>query len=520
MKRKSTLLLLLAFCIFYSYAQPASQWAHCYGGTYDDVAKSIIQTSDGGYAVTGYSESNNGDVTGHHGGYGFADYWILKIDSLGNIQWSQSYGGTQVDEGYCIIQTSDNGFAVAGYATSVNGDVTGNHGGSDMWIIKTDSVGTLQWEKCFGGSWDEVAYSLVETNDKGYVIAGSARSTDGDVGTNRGWPDVWILKIDSAANIVWKLDCGGTQEDIAYAVSKTSDQGFIVAGSSRSNDQNVGFNYGDADYWVIKMDSNGTVQWGKVLGGTEEDAAYAVTETRDGGYIISGTSNSDDFDITGNHASFDNWIVKLDSARNVVWQRSFGGTGYDGGQSLAPTNDSGFIALGSSYSEDGDVTGIQTAGDYWMLKVGSDGSLQWQKALGGTRSDAGYGIIQTSDKGFAAVGGSESHDGNVSGNHNDYTSDFWVVKIAPYTVGIGEIEDASSGIIIFPNPARDQFTINMQQSAMARIEVYDVVGELLYSGEKPKGQKTYSLKFDFAPGLYFVKLDDGNFVSVKKLVVD
>ena len=198
-------LLLLVSCILLLgsatiKAQPAIQWQKCLGGTDYDWASSVQQTADGGYIVAGTANSNNGDVTGNHGG---RESWVVKLDSNANIQWQKCLGGTNWDGASSVQQTSDGGFIVEGYANSNDGDVTGNHGSIECWVVKLDGSGNIQWQKCLGGTGYDDAFSVKQTADGGYIVAGETNSNDGDITGNHGGGDNWIVKLDSSANIQW-----------------------------------------------------------------------------------------------------------------------------------------------------------------------------------------------------------------------------------------------------------------------------------------------------------------------------
>jgi len=173
--------------------EPYITWQKCLGGSSDEFARSVHQTSDGGYIVAGDTYSNNGDVSGNHGE---SDFWVVKLTSTGSLQWRKCLGGGNWDMAYSIQQTSDGGYIVAGMTESNNGDVSGNHGDLDLWVVKLTSTGSLQWQKCFGGSSDDGAYSIQQTSDGGYVVAGGTESNNGDVSGNHGEYDLWVVKLD------------------------------------------------------------------------------------------------------------------------------------------------------------------------------------------------------------------------------------------------------------------------------------------------------------------------------------
>ena len=264
------------------------QWQKTYGGSSDDYAYSIQQTSDGGYIVAGYTESF---------GAGYADVWVLKLDANGNVQWQKTYGGSGWDEAYSIQRTLDGGYIVAGWTDSFGA------GGTDAWVLKLDANGNVQWQKTYGGSRDDYANSIQQTSDGGYIVAGWTYSF------GAGYADVWVLKLDANGNVQWQKTYGGTYDDYANSIQQTSDGGYIVAGVTKS------FIAGNADVWVLKLDASGNVQWQKIYGYepgdfipySRNDSANSIQQTSDGGYIVAGYTKSSG---TGNA---DVWVLKLDS---------------------------------------------------------------------------------------------------------------------------------------------------------------------------------------------------------------
>jgi hypothetical protein len=479
------------------------------GGTSYDGARSIVQTNDGGYITAGTGSSNDGNITGNHGG---DDYWVVKMNSNGTIQWQKSLGGTFDDEAWSIIQTSDGGYMVAGYSRSIDGDVTGHHSGQDCWVVKLDGSGNIQWQKCLGGTSNEGAWAVIQTSDGGYMIAGGTISTDGDVTGNHGIADYWIVKLDGSGNIQWQKCLGGTGDDEAYSIIQTSDGGYTIAGASSSTDGDVTGNHGNYDCWIVKIDGSGNIQWQKSLGGTESDFARSVIQTSDGGYVVAGNDSSNNGDVTGNHGSYDCWIVKLNSSGNIQWQKSLGGTNHDGAFSIKQTSDGGYIAAGYSRSNDGDVTGNHGGGDFWVVKLSSNGNIEWQKSLGGTSDEGVSSIKPTSDGGYIVAGFSQSNDGDVTGNHGLF--DYWIVKLAPY-VGINELTEEEN--FVSPNSATNETRIESNKFKVQSIEIYNVTGQLQPSHFKPQ---TNSIDIsELTPGIYFVTLKDETGNKVVRRVV-
>ncbi len=283
---------MMAFLLFTtkSNAQPAIQWKKCYGGTGNDVANCIIKTLDGGYAVAGYSNSNNGDVIGNHGQW---DLWMVKLDIMGNIQWTKSLGGVADESAGSIIQTADGGYAIAGWSRSNNGDVNGNHGGQDCWVVKLDLAGNLQWQKSLGGAGDEKAQCIIATQAGGYAIAGWTNSNNGNVAGFHGGAgnDIWVAVLDGFGNLQWQKCLGGTGNDVGYSMIQIAGGSFVVTGGTASNDGDVNGNHGNGDYWMTKLSNAGVLQWQKCYGGSGSDLARAVIQTNDGGFALNGSSD-------------------------------------------------------------------------------------------------------------------------------------------------------------------------------------------------------------------------------------
>lgn len=347
----------------------AIEWQKALGGSAAENLFSIKPTPDGGYIASGLTYSNDGDVSGYHGGTE-ADAWVVKLSSTGGIQWQKVLGGsTGCDFANDILPTPDGGYVFVGHSDSYDGDITSNAGERDVWIVKLSSSGDIQWQKTMGGAKSEYAYSLQLTPDGGYIAAGYTYSNDGDVSGNHGDADAWVVKLSSNGAVQWQKTMGGSNEDIARCIQLTADGGYIVAGSTKSNDGDISGNHGDADAWVIKLNSSGGIQWQKVLGGSSEDIARSIQLTADGGYIIAGSTVSNNGDVVGNHGGQDAWIMKLSSSGTLQWQKSLGGTANDFANSIQLTNDGGYIVAGQASSNNGDVSGNHGATDAWVIKL-------------------------------------------------------------------------------------------------------------------------------------------------------
>ncbi len=496
------------------------QWQKALGGSATDIAKAVQQTTDGGYIVAGYTQSNDGDVTFNHGN---SDYWVVKLDATGTIQWQKTYGGSDYEEATSIQQTTDGGYIVAGLSESNDGDVTGHHLGfanSDYWVVKLDASGTLQWEKSLGGDDQERAYSIYQTNDGGYVVAGWAYSFNGDVTGHHGVPgDYWVVKLDSSGIIQWQKSLGGSDNDIASSVSQTTDGGYIVAGGAGSTDGDVTGNH-FRDYWVVKLDNVGGLQWEKCYGGSSVDGANSIQQTTDGGYIVGGGSASTDGEVTGNHNSFDYWVVKIDSSGTLQWEKSLGGSYNENCTSIHQTTDGGYIVAGGTPSNDGDVTGFHgtamTTNDCWIVKLNSSGTIIWEEALGGSGNDGASCIQQTSDGGYIMAGGANSNDGDVTGNHGG--GDCWIVKLSQYT-GVEE-NTFDNQVGIYPNPSNGVFTVETNGIVGTTISVIDIVGKVVIIHRTLGSNNVIINMSDVEKGIYIVQMQTEKGNENRKIIIE
>jgi len=259
---------------------PATEWNKTYGGANSEVARSVIQTSDGGYLLAGQTQSF---------GAGGTDFWLVKTDSMGNMEWNKTYGGTKNDIAFSVVETSDGGYVLTGRTNSFGLGI------ADFWLIKVDSSGDHQWNKTYGGTGVDAARCVVQTSDGGYILAGFTESF------GAGGQDGWLIKTDSMGNMEWNKTYGGTGVDAARCVVQTSDGGYILAGETNS------FGAGDSDFWLIKTDSMGNMEWNKTYGGTKNDVLNSVAKTGDGGYALAGFTES--FGAGGQ----DGWLIKVAS---------------------------------------------------------------------------------------------------------------------------------------------------------------------------------------------------------------
>jgi len=351
------------------------EWQKSFGGSLKEQSTRIIQTYDGGYAVAGYAESFDGDVVGNHG---FCDYWILKIDGNGKIEWSKTYGGTYFDEAHSIEQTPDHGFIVGGQTYSFDGDVMNNHGECDWWVLKIDSTGALQWQQTIGGTLKDLGANIQLTHDGGYIVCGATGFNDDSTRGALDKGDVMVAKLKSTGSLEWQETFRGSGNDYGGSIVQTIDGGFLLAVSTESDDGDFDKNHSDNyDIWLLKLNRNGKLQWKKNFGGSGFDGPSLLSLTRDRGYVIAGSTSSKDGDVKENNGFNDLLIIKFDSSGNLRWQKSYGGILDDLGSCIQQTTDGGYIVSGITSSIGNDVEKNNGLYDYWIIKLNENGNMQW-----------------------------------------------------------------------------------------------------------------------------------------------
>lgn len=352
------------------------QWTKTIGSSGIDWGYAIIQTTDGGFAITG--------TTSQFGAGGY-DVYVIKLDNAGTLQWSRTIGGAGADQGYSIVQTSDGGYAIGGWSSSFGS------GGQDIYVIKLDNTGALQWTKTIGGSSTEWGYSIIQTSDGGYAVGGHTNSY------GAGGQDVYVVKLDNAGALQWTRTIGGTSDDAGTSIIQTTDGGYAIGGKTKS------YGAGQNDFYFVKLNSGGALQWTRTVGGTNHDGAYGLVQTPDGGYALGGDSWS-----YGTAQDF--YIVKLDNAGALQWSKNIGGTGTDYGWSITKTSDKGYAVAGWTASFG---SGLK---DIFFVKLDSAGNTCRTMGSGGNAGSGGNTNSggNVSSGGSAGSGGSTGSGGNIT----------------------------------------------------------------------------------------------------------
>ncbi|HNW33356.1 MAG TPA: hypothetical protein PKM25_00350 [Candidatus Ozemobacteraceae bacterium] len=348
-------------------------WRKSYGGREDDEACDLVVMPDGSSLVVGSTCSPQGDVSGYHGSH---DLWALRLDNSGNIRWQNAYGGGDEDFGCGVVTAADGGFIITGASSSNDGDVTGNLGGSDAWMIRVDDSGALAWQKCFGGRGDDMAYSVIRGIDGGFVAVGRIErlpTAENVENQTNGLGNVLAAKLDASGTLIWQADFGGWEEDIGYGIATAADSTYLITGLSRSYNTSAENHLGGDDAWVIDIDSTGHMLWNKVFGGWADDVLRSIRPTEDGNFICIGTTASANAsgDASGLHGNTsDMWLLAIDGMGSLLWQRCLGGRDTDAGYDAYDLADGSFRAVGAgSPRGEQDIAGGGTGQDAWILTV-------------------------------------------------------------------------------------------------------------------------------------------------------
>ena len=519
---------ILLFFFLYPTIQaqiPSIVWERSFGGTRGEFPYDMCITRDGLIVVCGSSNSVNYDLVCKSDSLNL-DYWIFCVDTLGNLQWSNCFGGSLDDEAFAIDTTIDGGFIVAGYANSIDGDVAGNHGSGDYWVIKLNSLGDMVWSRCYGGSKSELAFDVTVVSDGGFLISGQSRSNDGDVSGHHGTDillyDYWIVKTDSSGNIKWQKSLGGTENDYAMSGIEFSEGTYIVGGASKSSDGDLSFNCNPSGcYWIVMLDSIGNIFWDRALGGAGNDQCRKVLKTLDRKILCFGMSNSNDGLITDNHGGTDYLVVTLDSLGNILWSHSYGGAGEDLGRGIALVADSGFIATGLSQNSagTGQVTNNYGKNDYWVIKTDINGNLEWEKNLGGSSDDIGSSCSIFKNRIYLS-GFTASMDFDVSFNHNTdgFNGDVWLTKLDQNT-GIESEHQETNLFTVVPNPADGYVKINVFQRNFNECKITDLNGKIKYQNTLTDKNEQIIDTRNLINGTYFIILISKEHVVTEKLFI-
>ncbi|OGU37221.1 MAG: hypothetical protein A2315_03975 [Ignavibacteria bacterium RIFOXYB2_FULL_35_12] len=478
MKTNQRTFILIPFIAIFSLTGYSQPWTKTYGTLYNDEAYCVQQTFDGGYIITGNTSPHNPWDS---------DLYLIKTDKHGDTLWAKTYGGAGNETGVDVKQTTDNAYIICGYNATIEA------GNFDVWLLKINSSGDTLWAKKFGGNNNDFGNSVFQTDDGGYVIIGSTESY-GAFDSN-----LMMIKTNASGDSLWSKVHIISYHQIVSEAQPTSDGGYIVAGYTQLK------GFFNADVWLVKLYSNGEIEWTKTFGSDLDDIAYSVQETADAGYIITGSRYGD------------LWLIKTDMYGDTLWTKTFGGTSNDAGHSVIETDEGDFLVCGYtfSFSASGDV-------DLWLIKTDISGYTLWTKMYGGSGAEIGFSVIETFDGGLTVCGFTSSYgagDKDVWLLHTDLNG----------TVGIEDkISGTANAYILeqnYPNPFNPTTTIqfSVPKQSFVTLRIYDILGKnimKLVDDELQPGE--YKINFDadnLSSGIYFYQLNSSEFVSVRKMML-
>ncbi|KPL05823.1 hypothetical protein AMJ71_10785, partial [candidate division TA06 bacterium SM1_40] len=461
-----------------------------YGGSAWDVGSSVGRTDDGGYIVAGETYSF---------GSGGADVYLIKTDGLGDTLWTRTYGGSQDDISYSVEQTGDGGYIIAGYTDSFGA------GEEDVYLVKTDGAGDTVWTRAFGGPEPDFGNSVEATDDGGCIVIGITSSF------GAGSYDFYLIKTDGAGDTLWTQTFGGSEYDYGSSVKQTSDGGYVVAGHVNS------FGVGSEDIYLIKLDAAGDTLWTRTYGGSGPDGGRSVEQTDDGGYIIAGDTRSFGAGV------WDVYLIKTDAVGDTSWTRAFGGLDDEQAYSVDQTEDGGYILAGYTKSFGAGQE------DVYLIRTDAAGDTLWTRTFGGSDIDYSYSVQATDDGGYIIAGRTRSFG---AGN-----ADVYLIKTDAngYVQVSGDRYEIPRSRYLYlsqnrPNPFGSSTTISYSLAAAAqvRLAVYDIRGARvreLASGTAPAG--SHQVAWDgrdergrkVGSGIYFCRLEAGERSATRRMVL-
>ncbi|MBF6609004.1 MAG: hypothetical protein ITG00_09760 [Flavobacterium sp.] len=418
-------------------------WSKSYGGSGDEKIGGAVATPDGGFIVIGYTDSNDNDIIKTHAS---VDIWLARFSADGQIIWSKTYGGSADDYGMSIIATSDGNYAIGGYSGSNDGEVPDNLGMHDFYIAKITGDGNMLWSKNYGFLSHDHAHKLMQTRDGGFFIAGYADyagidgsgqgGDNGDghsmrsnvaEGVMHGVGEFFGVKLDANGNFEWYRYYGGTMNDRVNDVVEANDGGIIMAGYTESEDFDIVGSKGSYDYWVIKLHSDGALHWKKNYGGSGIDQGFGIVKTNNNSYLMVGRSNSEDGDISNPQGNFDSWVIHINDHGDLLWEKSFGGAEYDDSSTIRKIQGGNYVVVGNTRGNAGSTANVGQ-NDAWIYQIDNfvNTGIHWQQSFGGSQIDMAMDVVQTPD-GIIVVGESQSSDFNLSQNHG--MNDLMIAKI-------------------------------------------------------------------------------------------
>lgn len=508
-------------------------WERSYGGKHAEYLYDAIPTPDYGFILAGSSISDkNGNKTDIN--KGDLDYWIWKMDERGTPEWQKSYGGSQMDILHSVTITADGGFILAGESYSNKGfdKKEDSKGLSDFWVVKLDAKGNEMWQRTIGGTGQEKLLSIAQTKEGGYILGGSSSSPKSQADAKgivdpygksedaKGSLDFWVIKLSKEGEIQWDKTLGGKYYDELKSIEQTTDGGYILGGYSNSpvSGDKTESNSGLGDYWVVQLNPDGEVLWQRTLGGDKDDNLAVLTQTKDHGFILGGSSNSGatDSKTKSSRNGTDFWVVKLDNIGNVLWQETYDYGKYDALTSIVENPDGSYLIGGYAQSEKGAGDAPKVLGkaivkpsknqegisDYLALKIDAKGEEVWTQTVGSNGDEVLKKLFETRDGGYILAGTSS---GTISRDKNSMKggSDFWIVKLKDKE----KKEKERQLIEAFPNPAVSYSNIVVgYEYKEGFVTVFDINGRLIQTIQIA-GERTVPVGLSgLSQGVYIIEV--------------
>jgi hypothetical protein len=507
------------------HSQPLTiDWQNCYAPREHNEGSSLLIDGNGymlfNYITDSYPERS--------------DWWLARTNNFGDTLWSTIFGGMEDDYPGQMKATPDGGFILSG--TTFSWDIPGYHGSADYWLMKIDSLGNIQWQKCLGGSGYDFLTGIDLTSDSGYICIGYSRSINGEVIGNHGMDDFWVVWIDKNGNIKKGKCYGGSDDDQPYGVSVTSDGGAIVVGLTFSSDGDIHNNIHNgypplSEAWILKLDSAGQIQWEQCYGGTSYDGMKVVLPLADSDYFCAGETKSNDGQVTGNHGNEDFWVIKINHWGSLLWQKCYGGSKDEEPMCMKGSSDGNYIIAGYTYSNDSNVSGNHSMNDHyndmWIIKITPAGELLWQQCIGGRGNEVCYDLLNQTNGKLLLLGYTNSDDnsGDVSCTFHSYAeTDAWLVSLTDTTyTGINESDKKNQSITVYPVPA-NQFVrfdlTNLETGTENIILIMDGSGRIVERIKVRRVEKYVTWNtLNCVPGLYYYQLIGDNSIETGKIII-
>ncbi|MCZ2355819.1 MAG: OmpA family protein [Bacteroidia bacterium] len=402
-------------------------WQKCVGGTAYETAFCFENTHDGCYLVGATTRSGDGDLAGRTSLD--AAIWVQKINAKGNVIWSQILGGKGTDEIRALKVTRDGGSIIVGFSDSKDTFVPENKGKRDAYIIRLDALGNTKWAKTYGGSGNDIANAVLQLEDGGFIIGGETGSRDGDVKANKGGIDFWIFRLDKNGTLIWETTFGGVANESVSALTLTKDGNLLAAGVTDSgpNDGDVTYNNGKTDIFLAKISLTNQLIWKRFIGGNSNEELHGVVTKPDGGFMLAATTFSNAEPIKSPKGGGDIWIVSTDPNGEIEWEKTYGGSGDEGANSISATYDGNYLISGTTRSKNGDITTSKGLYDAWLFKIKPTGEFIWKQTFGGSENESFYAGYEIPSGDYVVVGMTESTNGDLTNVQKQGGGDVWVL---------------------------------------------------------------------------------------------